>query len=258
MIMRLRTLNPRVFLHRRLHELEEKTGMPMIRIFMGLWCASDREGLFPWTEDLKAVIAPYDDIDFMAALDALEKARFIASYWHDGKQYGRVNTFKTHQVVNNREAPSRLPNPDLANGVRSRRTAIDQETLTLPGLEDVAASTQQPRKPAGKEIPLESRSWSYRAIAYWGDRFGGQPPAGKITKFLKPLIDKYGAEPVLAAWQLYLKHKDAEFAQPSDFASHYARWTPEGIKAAPSTNGRRGTPPVFEYTQSTTLPPEQD
>lgn len=106
--MRIRTIKPEFFLHEELAELE-----PIERIaFIGLWCASDREGRFEWRpKRLKHQILPYDNVDFSRVLDALTTRGFVQQYASDGVNFGVIPSFTKHQVINNRERDSDLPDP---------------------------------------------------------------------------------------------------------------------------------------------------
>jgi hypothetical protein len=73
---------------------------------------ADREGRFEWRpRALKAVILPYWDGDFEAAMLTLAAADFILRYEVDGKVYGWCRRFLKHQTPNPKEPPSTLPAP---------------------------------------------------------------------------------------------------------------------------------------------------
>ena len=110
--MRIRTVKPEFFSHEELFELEVETSLPIRVCFIGLWCAADREGRFRWQpRRLKSQIAPYDEIDFSRVLDALATRGFICRYACPTGEYGWIPTFSKHQVINNRERASDLPDP---------------------------------------------------------------------------------------------------------------------------------------------------
>jgi hypothetical protein len=109
---RIRTIKPEFFVHEGLFDLEQESGLPVRLAFAGLWCVADREGRFVWRpRTLKVAIMPHDVIDFGAVLDALERAGFVTRYEVERVEYGLVTTFKTHQVINQREAASAIPPP---------------------------------------------------------------------------------------------------------------------------------------------------
>lgn len=131
---RIRTIKPEALLDEELWDLEEETGLPIFRVFTGLWMYADREGRFEWRpRALQAVIMPYWRGNISEALDALERGRFIRRYEVDGRLYGEVRNFKTHQVINQREAKSTLPDPSNARTcthVQTRAgTSTDREII---------------------------------------------------------------------------------------------------------------------------------
>lgn len=109
---RIRTIKPEFFLHEGLFDLEEETGLPVRLAFAGLWCQADREGRFRWSaRRLKTQILPYDSHDFSRVLDALTTRDFIRKYAVNGEFFGVIPGFSEHQVINNREKDSSLPDP---------------------------------------------------------------------------------------------------------------------------------------------------
>jgi hypothetical protein len=108
--MRIRTIKPEFFMHDGLHDLEKETGLPVRVAFIGLWCAADREGRFRWEpRRLKAQILPYDECDFSRVLDALSTRGFLVMYRVNDACFGAIPTWKKHQVINNKERASELP-----------------------------------------------------------------------------------------------------------------------------------------------------
>lgn len=110
--MRIRTIKPEFFLHEGLYELEKETNLPLRVAFAGLWCAADREGRFKWeSRRLGIQILPYDGIDFSRVLHALTTRGFVRKYEVEGVSFGCIPTFGIHQVINNRESASFIPEP---------------------------------------------------------------------------------------------------------------------------------------------------
>lgn len=107
---RIRTVKPDLFRHEQLFEAEQATGYPLRLVFTGLFCCCDREGRFEWRpRKLKLDVLPYDDIDFSRVLDALATCGFVVKYEVAGVIYGCIPSFSKHQVINNREKKSELP-----------------------------------------------------------------------------------------------------------------------------------------------------
>jgi len=115
--VRIRTIKPEFFTHEALYDLEASCGLPVRLAFIGLWCAADREGRFKWEpRRLGVQILPYDSADFSRVLDALTTRGFVVKYTVAGVDYGSIPSFARHQVINNREKESELPNPNEING----------------------------------------------------------------------------------------------------------------------------------------------
>ena len=110
--MRIRTVKPEFFLHEGLQKLEKETKLPVRLAYVGLWCAADREGRFKWEpRRLGVSILPYDSIDFSRVLDALVTRGFLVKYASNGTIFGAIPSFGKHQVINNKERASELPEP---------------------------------------------------------------------------------------------------------------------------------------------------
>jgi hypothetical protein len=133
-VPRIRTIKPEFFSHEELFDAEKETGLPLRLAFAGLWTVCDREGRFKWrVRAIKSQVMPYDDIDFSRVLDALTTRGFVVKYACERVEYGWVPGFARHQVINNRETPSVLPEPldmpqntddsrvDDASGTRASR-----------------------------------------------------------------------------------------------------------------------------------------
>lgn len=109
--MRIRTIKPEFFMHDGLFEAERESKLPLRVAFVGLWCAADREGRFRWEpRRLGAQILPYDDIDFSRVLHALVTRGFLVQYRVGDACFGAIPSWKRHQIVNNKERPSEIPN----------------------------------------------------------------------------------------------------------------------------------------------------
>ena len=109
---RIRTIKPEFFRHEALFEIARKSGLPLRLAFIGLWTAADRDGRFKWRpRQLKLDVLPYDEVDFVAVLDALVSGGFVMKYVIDGDAFGVIPSWTRHQVINNREAASVLPAP---------------------------------------------------------------------------------------------------------------------------------------------------
>jgi len=129
-VSRIRTIKPEFFKHVELFDLEAESGLPIRVAFAALWTVADREGRFKWVaRQLKIECLPYDDVDFSRVLDALSTREFIKKYTVKGVDYGWIPGFKTHQVINNRESPSNLPDPSNDEGL-TRAARVDDASAT--------------------------------------------------------------------------------------------------------------------------------
>ncbi len=105
---RIRTIKPEFFTSNDIVSLT-----PLARLFyVSLWCEADREGRLSWnTRTLKMRYMPADDCDVQALADELVEADLIRLYEAGGKVFAFIPTFKQHQIINNRESDSVLPEP---------------------------------------------------------------------------------------------------------------------------------------------------
>ena len=127
---RIRTIKPEFFRHETLYDAERETGLPLRVAFVGLWTAADREGRFQWKiRQLKLDCLPYDEVDFSRVLDALTTRDFIIRYAVDGREYGCIPSWNQHQVINNRERPSSIPEPNEINTL-TRASRVDDACPT--------------------------------------------------------------------------------------------------------------------------------
>ena len=116
---RIRTVKPEFFRHYGLYKAEKESKLSLRVAFAGLWTTADREGRFRWVpEELKLDCLPYDDVDFSRVLDALATRGFIVRYTSNNIDFGWIPGFLTHQVINNRERDSILPEPPPLDDLR--------------------------------------------------------------------------------------------------------------------------------------------
>ena len=107
---RIKTVKPELFKHLALFEAEEKYQLPLRIAFVGLFTCCDRRGRFLWQpRRLKVDILPYDDANIDDVLNALIDSGFITAYEVNGIVYGCIPTWGSHQVPNNKEHESKLP-----------------------------------------------------------------------------------------------------------------------------------------------------
>jgi hypothetical protein len=182
-VARIRTIKPEFFRHHDLYKAEKETGLPLRVAYAGLWTEADREGRFKWSApELKLGCLPYDEVDFSRALDALLTRGFIVKYASQGREYGWIPSFTDHQVINNRESPSHLPEPN-ENNILTREPRVDDATVTRlqgkgkegkgkegDGAEPQSDSTPQVEEPAVIAIPLNDNTEfpiNQKSIDHW-------------------------------------------------------------------------------------------
>jgi uncharacterized phage protein (TIGR02220 family) len=173
--MRIRTVKPSFFLHGDLYDLEIECKAPVRLAYAGLWCAADREGRFAWKpRELKAQILPHDNVDFSRVLDALATRGFLVRYTSQGKDFGWIPTFKDHQVINNKEAESVLPDPcDATTSTRAPRVPHACPTpLILDQGEGKGREGNKEGK--GKEQEGNRKDASKRVLARLNEKSGGR------------------------------------------------------------------------------------
>ena len=106
---RIRTVKPEFFTSESVLSVS-----PLARLFfIGLWCEADRDGLLKWKpKTLKFRYLPGDSVNIEKLCLELESAEMIITYSVDGNDYCEIPSFKSHQVINNREKESELPSRD--------------------------------------------------------------------------------------------------------------------------------------------------
>ena len=116
---RIRTIKPEFFTSEDIVSMS-----PLARIFyIGLWCEADREGRLEWKPGtFKMRYLPGDACDIKALAGELVDRGLLDLYEVDGKTYGAIPTFSKHQVINNRESESVLPD---ASGTRASRVKAE-------------------------------------------------------------------------------------------------------------------------------------
>lgn len=103
---RIRTIKPEFFTSSDIVSIT-----PLARLFyISLWCESDREGRLDWKpKTFKLRYFPGDNCEIDDMAKELIAAGLIILYEVNGEQLAEIPTFKSHQVINNREAESQKP-----------------------------------------------------------------------------------------------------------------------------------------------------
>lgn len=208
---RIRTIKPELFRHHELYELEIETGLPIRISWAGLFTVADREGRFKWRQkELKLDILPYDNIDFERVLNALATRGFIVKYAWNSREFGYIPSFKQHQVINNKEKDSVLPDPKNNEceiiDLSTREARVDHamtESLFLDqgerkGKEGKGKGKGKEGEREGNGFPREltREIWeSYRA-AYFG-RYKVEPARNvKVNSAISQLAARLGPDAI--------------------------------------------------------------
>lgn len=149
---RIRTIKPEFFT-----SADIVCMTPLSRLFYAsLWCEADREGRLKWdTRTLKLRYFPADNCDIDAMAQELIDNSMIVIYEVDGKQYAEIPSFKTHQVINNRESESCLP-----SRVKDASPRVQGEGKGKEGKGKEGATKRESSIPANFSISDAVRSWA--------------------------------------------------------------------------------------------------
>lgn len=238
---RIRTIKPEFFKHEDLFELELETGLPVRLAFIGLWTVCDRDGRFKWRpRQIKTDVLPYDECDFSRVLDALWSRGFIQKYAQEREEYGVIPSFTSHQVINNRESDSKLPDPYECETIPFNFNGFDA-SMTREAREDDVSCTPlecaqaegkgREGKGTGKEWkegsdavparvtrkkadanPLNVVTWDAYANAFF-NRYGTEPVRNaKVNGQIANLVKRLGEEaPHIATF--YVSHNKGWYVQ---------------------------------------------
>lgn len=156
---RIRTIKPEFFRHRDLYMAERESALPLRVAFAGLWTCADRQGRFRWQpEELKLDCLPYDEVDFASVLEALAARGFIHRYAADGKSYGVIPSFRLHQLINPREAVSKLPEPPKDMELATRASRVPDASASCTEMHVHARGEGKGKGKEGKGREKESAS----------------------------------------------------------------------------------------------------
>jgi len=219
--MRIRTIKPEFFTHEDLFDLESETGLPIRVAFAGLWCAADREGRFKWEpRRLGVQILPYDQCDFSRVLDALTTRGFVCRYASGTSTFGVIPSFLDHQVINNREKDSELPEP-------LEYLDPDASVTREPRVDHAGKAEGKGREGKGKEGNKEERVEGFEAFWSAYPKKTGRGDAEQAWQKMRPPLDD-----VLTAlgWQRqqqsWVKDKGQFIPMPSTWLNQ-KRWLDE-------------------------------
>ncbi len=257
--MRIRTIKPEFFLHEGLYQAETEEQLPLRVAFAGLWCASDRNGRFKWEpRRLGIQILPYDNVDFSRVLDALTTRGFLVKYASGTGVFGHIPGFLRHQVVNNKEKASDIPEPTAENieiiGISNDIQRVPDACLTREPRVDDACHKEGKGKEQGKEqeespwviafgveLPESLRTENcLEAVKLWL-KYKSERREGYKQTGLKAALTKWSREFTAATFPSAVDHsmasgwsgifppKESYQAQPQRHAPDTSKYTPEQI-----------------------------
>lgn len=252
---RTRMIKPSFFKHADLYAAERECGLPLRVAFAGLWTVADREGRFKWKHDLKPDVLPYDPVDMLAVLDALESAGFVQRYVVEGKQYGRIPSFGDHQTFHKTERHSTIPAPVVNGGSPVRHTAdtvtvaVTQLDVVEEGDERAADEAQSPvAEPALTALYLAI--WANKAVAEkWGERPSPYTPAQ--CEAIAVSLCTTGVEWQTARGSIYRQCRESKAAVPPRSPAYFrpgieSEWESELARRAVAASGEVPPAPPSE------------
>ncbi len=179
---RARLLKPGFFKNELLAELPFEGRL----LFAGLWTLADREGrLEERPKRIQAEIFPFDVVDVVGLLDALEQRGFIERYISGAMALIQIAEFSKHQTPHHREPASAYP-PVGVHLVESPRPALGQpesgRAVTGNGSDPVTGNGSDSAEPLTRSTPTfcefpivgrGSKTWSLSEaqIAEWATDF---------------------------------------------------------------------------------------
>jgi len=159
--MRIRTIKPEFFIDEDLQDLEaDNPGKYVMLVFAGLWGNCDKQGVFEWRPRiLNLHILPFLKFDMEATLNILTEAEIIIPFVVDGKKYGFIPTFTTHQRITGKEGtePAKLPSypgkiePGPSGDTPGTQQGKDRDTVGMTGREGKGREKEGKGKPAREQ-----------------------------------------------------------------------------------------------------------
>jgi hypothetical protein len=236
--MRARNIKPSFFVNADLVGLPPLTRL----LFIGLWCAADREGrLEDKPMGLKLKIMPGDNIDVNAALDELAALGFVVRYVVEGQRLIFLPAFLKHQKPHSKEQPSILPGPletttkvvastDLGNGEHALNPEsgyLNPDSGLLNPEKEISSGNSEAEPPVAKKKPVLDSADNYPIFKRWyttlKEWIAEAHPTAKIPekdspedikwrKTLRDLVrlDKHTEEDVMSAldWTFHREHRN--------------------------------------------------
>lgn len=227
---RIRTIKPEFFTSDDVCALS-----PMARlVFIGTWCEADREGRLEWRPStLKRKYLPDDDCDAEAICAELVERGLIVLY---GQGLAYVTGFSKHQVINLREAQSKLPEPP----------AVTCNARALP-----AIAPGKGKEGKGKELPNGNLPAPARAA-----RKSRIPDDMEATPERLEYAKAQGCPDPHDTFARFKSHHQAKGTLMLDWDKAWQNWCRNEKNFARSANGNgskfapRTAPPTVEHNRA--------
>lgn len=248
--MRIRTLKPEFWSDEKL------SGLPPIDrlVFLGLISMADDCGrLLDNLKRIDAFVFPNTDDSAREALARLSRmARIVRGTTSSGQPVIQIANWSRHQKVDHPNLKSALPElvePQVVTSI-SEPLANDSRGVREPLALRPTTNDQRPTTVADAGASAEAPSgipWSKQAVALYQAHVMHPMAPGRITKVLKPFVEKDGAADVLRRWEEFCKvgrHYGLDgkgwrepplpvSAQtPERFRDTYAEWGKPAMEAA--------------------------
>jgi len=192
---RIRTVKPEFFRHEGLQDLEiENPGKYPMLVFAGLWTLSDRSGRFEWRpRQIKLDVLPFIPFDMEETLNILMEAGFIKKYEVDGKHYGIIPSFGTHQRIDGKEgnSPERYPAPPEQTGTHLEHTENTPDTQERSQEKEKEKEKEKENKTALSEFEIFWKAYPKKtgskkaAFDNWKKLNGDKPNIETILTAIK-------------------------------------------------------------------------
>ncbi len=224
--MRIRSIKPEFLRHKGLQKLErDNPGLYPMLVFSGLWCASDRQGVFAWDSDyLHLDILPFIHFEFEETLSLLQKAGEIERFESGGKVYGYIPGFATHQRISGEEAKQqpKYPAPPTKKQEGSRKEAGEKQEGSMevhpscPGKGNGVGEREREREGISPESPPSPSN---------------PKEMGAFESFAKSCVDTWNSAGIKPPFR-FITTLNLTAKEREGFIVAHGRYTPEEIQEA--------------------------
>ncbi len=242
---RIRNVKPEFFRHEGLQDMENQhPGAYIMLTFVGLFTQCDIQGVFPWQpRQLKLDILPFLAFDMAETLELLQGAGFVLVFHAgDGKAYGLIPAFASHQVFSGKEraAGAKYPTPPVSGGsIGTDPEPPRNNTGVVPGRQEVGNRKKEKgrmKKDAFGEgvlaFPPERAERCFEW--FWTQRYpkaGGNKKKSR-EKYLKTVKSLEQAYQLDAALMNYISEVEGDFEgrqwkNPETFLGSWEGYTPD-------------------------------